>query len=413
MNKAWTEHDPATLRDPPYAWVMVAVVFLLSGLAFGMASGLSVFIKPLSAEFGWGRGEAASGYSMLAMSSAIAGVFWGFIADRWGSRYFGIVGALCMPLALYLLSTTGALWQFNASCFLFGALGTAMVSSPLYANVGFWFRHRPGLAIGVMASGGAVGQGIVPYLAALLIEADGWRSAFTTLSIGYLIVLLPVALLVRESPSRQESRLAASPFASTGMSDFEAITWISVAVIFCCNCMSVPIVHLVPMLTDRGLPADQAASVLMTLMLCGALVRVLGGRLCDSIGALPAYMFMSAGQTLFAFAFPHIEGSISLYALAAVFGFTFSGVMSSILVCTRMMVSAGFAARAMSITSFFGWLGMGMGAFMGGVFFDWYENYTQAFAYASLMGVVNLLILSAFYTRVRNRRRFQRSFAAT
>ena len=31
--------------------------------------------------------------------------------------------------------------------------------------------------------------------------------------------------------------------------------------------------------------------------------------------------------------------------------------------CTRMMVSARFAARAMGLTSFFGWLGMGMGGF--------------------------------------------------
>jgi MFS family permease len=120
---------------------------------------------------------------------------------------------------------------------------------------------------------------------------------------------------------------------------------------------------------------------------------------------------MSFGQTIFAFGFPHIEGIISLYALAAVFGFTFSGVMSSILVSTRMMVSPGFAARGMSITSFFGWLGMGLGAFMGGVFFDWYASYTEAFAYASIMGVINLLVLTAFINRTRGRKRHMENFA--
>jgi MFS family permease len=275
--------DPANNRDPLYGWVMVAVVFLLSGLAFGMASGMSVFIKPLSAEFGWGRGQAASGYSMLAMSSAIAGVCWGYVADRWSSRYFGIAGALCMPVALYMLSNVTSLWQFNASCFLFGALGTALVSSPLYANVGFWFRYRPGLAIGVMASGGAVGQAFVPYIATILIESGDWRSAFTALALIYLVLLLPVSLFVRESPTRLERQNAPAPSVSTGMGDFEVIAWLSFAVIFCCNCMSVPIVHLVPMLTDRGIEPEQAASVLMTLMLCGALGRVLGGRLCDAI----------------------------------------------------------------------------------------------------------------------------------
>ena len=35
--------------------------------------------------------------------------------------------------------------------------------------------------------------------------------------------------------------------------------------------------------------------------------------------------------------------------------------MTSSVVCARMMISAGFAGRALGITAFFGWLGMGMG----------------------------------------------------
>ena len=69
--------DPVTGKDPLYGWVMVAVVFLLSGLAFGTAGAISVFLKPLSAEFGWGRSDAALGYTTLAMSSAVFGVWWG------------------------------------------------------------------------------------------------------------------------------------------------------------------------------------------------------------------------------------------------------------------------------------------------------------------------------------------------
>jgi len=66
-----------------------------------------------------------------------------------------------------------------------------------------------------------------------------------------------------------------------------------------------------------------------------------------------------------------------------------------------MMVSPGFSARAMSITAFFGWFGMGMGAFVGGLFFDMYRDYNLSFAYASMMGVANLAILMVFRARVR------------
>ena len=50
--------DPTAGKDPLYGWIMVAVVFLLSGIAFGTAGAVSVFIKPLSAAFGWARSEA-------------------------------------------------------------------------------------------------------------------------------------------------------------------------------------------------------------------------------------------------------------------------------------------------------------------------------------------------------------------
>ena len=47
-------------RDPNYAWVMVAVVFTLSALSFGTLASISVFLKPLSLEFGWSRGNNAN-----------------------------------------------------------------------------------------------------------------------------------------------------------------------------------------------------------------------------------------------------------------------------------------------------------------------------------------------------------------
>ena len=176
--------------------------------------------------------------------------------------------------------------------------------------------------------------------------------------------------------------------------------FLACAIIFCCLCMAVPIVHLVPLLTDLNFSLEFATSVLMVLMFCGVLGRVLGGKLCDVIGALPAYLFMSLGQTVSVLWFPHVTEPTALYALAAFFGFTYSGVMSCILVCTRMMVSIQFAARAMSISSFFGWTGMGLGAFVGGYLFDLTGSYFWSFGFASAMGIVNLIILVSFRNRL-------------
>ncbi len=393
-------------RDPAYGWVMVFVVFLLSALAFGALGSISVFLKPLVTEFGWSRGQTSFGYTVISFSSAVFGVLWGYIADRFGTRWFGLIAAFAMSGSLFALSQQASILQFYGLYFLFGAFGNAMVTSPLFANVGFWFTHKPGLALGITASGGAVGQAVVPYLCALSLEQYGWQTTYMLSAACYFALALPVALLIRESPSREQARLQMVDEVRTfPLSEREVIVWISVAIIFCCTCMSVPIVHLVPLLTDSGFSLDQATTVLMVLMFSGALGRILGGRLGDLIGALPSYMVMSAGQTLSVFWFPFLDSTAAIYFVAVVFGFTYSGVMSAILVCTRMMVSAKVAARAMSITSFFGWFGMGAGGFMGGYLFDLTGNYDAAFIGAMIVGFINLAILTLFALRIRRQSR--------
>ena len=278
-----------------------------------------------------------------------------------------------------------------------------MVTSPLFANVGFWFTHKPGLALGITAAGGAVGQASVPYLCALSLEANGWQATYMLSATVYLALALPVALLIRESPGREAARMQReTPQHTFVLAEREVIAWISLAIIFCCTCMAVPIVHLVPLLTDTGRTLDQASTVLMVLMFSGALGRILGGKLGDLIGPLPSYMLMSAGQTLSVSWFPFLDNTAAIYMIAIVFGFTYSGVMSTILVCTRMMVSAKYAARAMSITSFFGWFGMGAGGFMGGYLFDLTGSYDTSFIAAMAVGYINLGILTLFALRIRN-----------
>ena len=391
-------------RGINYGWAMVLVVFTLSGLAFGSMASISVFLKPVSLEFGWSRGQTSFAYTIASFASAAFGVIWGQVADKYGTKWFGLAGAISMSLTLLALSSLDSIYQFYLLYFLFGALGSALLFSPLYANVGFWFRENPGLALGIAASGGAVGQAFIPHLSGILILSYGWQSAYIYLALIYISISLPISLLIKESPWRVDARSdAISEERNFPLSEKAVVAWISFAVIFCCVCMSVPIMHLVPLLTDKGFSLEFSTFVLMLLMICGAFGRIFGGMLGDYIGALPGYFLMSLGQTIFVVWFPHLVSPLGIYVVAALFGFTYSGVMSSILVCTRMMVSAKFGARAMSLTSFFGWIGMGLGGFLGGYLFDIYGDYTRAFTIAGISGFINLIVLSFFFLQIRRK----------
>jgi hypothetical protein len=47
---------------------------------------------------------------------------------------------------------------------------------------------------------------------------------------------------------------------------------------------------------------------------------------------------------------------------------------------------------------------MGMGGYLGGVFFDLQGDYTWAYAFAGIMGLVNVAILMLFRLRIAGQR---------
>ena len=395
-------------ETPGYGWIVVAVAFFLSAISFGTLASVGIFLKPLIAEFGWSRGNLSLGYTAIAFASAVTGILWSIIVDRHGSRWVVLFGAIAIGIPLLLLSRIELLAEFYVYYFLFGALGHAAVTGPLWVCVGLWFKNNVGLALGLTFSGSAIGQGIVPYIARYLIDNFGWETAYSTLGMAYMILAIPIALLVRDNPQRKEIQsnpsLNQKEDTSILLPPVIVVTWISLAVIFCCIAMSVVVVHLVPLLTDFGITSEDAVVIFMTLMFAGAFGRILGGKLADLVGPLKSYIVMSLLQTSVVFIFPHIQSHFLFYVVAIVFGIAFSGVMASFLVCVRMMVPAGVLARSMAVVAMFGWFGMGLGGWLGGLIFDLTGSYHWSFATGSISGIVNLLILFFFYIYIRRHR---------
>ncbi len=394
-----------------YGWVMVFITFTLSAISFGVLSSVGVFLKELEAEFGWSRGSLSFGYSAITLATAFTGIFWAILADRYGTRWIVLFGAVILGFPLLLLSTMDSIVEFYFYYFLFGAFGHATVTGLLYANVGLWFTRNIGLAIGLSVAGGAVGQGTVPVIVRYLINQHDWQTAYSTLGIAYIILTIPIALFVRDSPRLKSAQSHEAPKQRDGtpfpLAPTVVVAWIGTAVVFCCIAMAVPIVHLVPLLTDHGMTPEKAVTVFFALMITGAFGRVLGGKLADHIGALQSYICMSVLQTAVIFMFPHVENTILIYALAMTFGLAFSGVMASFLVCVRMMVPANFLARGMAVVGATGWVGMGLGGWQGGIAFDLTGDYVWSYANGSIAGVINLLILTLFFLHIRRSGRHQ------
>ena len=394
-------------ETPEYGWIVVAVAFFLSVISFGTLSSVGIFLKPLIAEFGWTRGNLSLGYTAVTLATAFAGILWGIVVDRHGSRWVVLLGAFILGIPLLLMAQMEVISEFYLYYFLFGAFGHAAIMGPLYACVGLWFTQNVGLALGITFAGSAVGQGILPYIARHLIDNFGWQTAYTILGVAYMLLAIPAALLVRDHPNRKgiisdtlSNQTNPTQFPLTPVA---VVIWISVAVIFCCISMSVVVVHLIPLLTDNKISSEDAVTIFLTLMMAGACGRILAGKLTDHIGALPSYALMSVLQTSVVFIFPYVQDLFLMYVIAIIFGLAFSGVMASFLICARRMVPPHVLARSMAIVGSAGWVGMGLGGWQGGIMFDVTGSYHWSFANGSVAGLINLLILLLFYMQIRRR----------
>ena len=387
--------------EPGYRWVILAAATVILALVMGqIINGLSVYFVPLEAEQGWSRADVAMINSMGLLGLAIGSLVAGFAADRFGVRPVVLVGVLAAGFGWMLASRATSLGQFYAASFFVGAIGGGTIAGPIMALVGSWFTKGAGLALGIAAAGQATGQGGMPFAGAFLIDAAGWRTSLAMQGLATLVLLVPLALLLKKPPPGPTGS-AMSRETPSGLPNWLVTAWVASAALFCCTCMAVPLMHLVPLIQGNGITAPEAGSVLFTMMMVAIVGRIAFGKLADTIGAIPTYLIASGWQTVLVLGFVFLNKLEHFYIYAMVFGFGYAGVMTSIFVTVRTLTAPAFRASSMGIVLTFAYIGHGIGGWQGGMFYDLTGTYDWTYRNAALAGLVNLTILSALWMTLR------------
>jgi MFS family permease len=282
-----------------YGWKVVGCSVI--GLACGWAAigvfSFGAFIKPLEAEFGWQRGEISLALLALNLTGIVMSPLLGIVVDRHGVRKILLPSCLMLGVlvsSLYLL--TNSLFHFYSVWFLVAVLGCA--TAPLsYSNVIVrWFDRRRGLALGIALAGVGLGAALIPPLAQAVITNYGWREAY--LAIGGVVLLISLPLIIvflRDSPEQMglhpdgdtaEAHAARDDGSLLGYVLHEALRmrsfWLMVAIFFLVGLfITSVIVHLIPLLIERGVSPGKAATAQSLLGLSLIFGRVFAGHLMD------------------------------------------------------------------------------------------------------------------------------------
>lgn len=326
-------------------WRMVAVAFFVDFVAVGFFFySYGVFFKAIEREFGGSRLGVSLGLTVTATVGAIAAPFIGQALDRFPLKRVIAAGASSMALGFLALSRIETPLQFYLVLGLFigvgaGAMGQ-LATAKLVTN---WFSRRRGTALGIAATGISASGVVMPFVSATLIEAYGWREGFLFFGVFTALVVVPLVLrLVISSPEEvglepdgtlptpPEARkpLPIAPLAPPAPILGDRNFWVLVVVIgllFCCQ--SATLTHMVPRVTDAGVPL-QLASLMMSLTAgLGVAGKLSFGWLMDRWTARRAVWFAIGSQLLGQFAMLQ-QDNLALFALgAALFGYGMGGVV--------------------------------------------------------------------------------------
>ena len=184
-----------------YGWLVVAVVFVTMAVGVNARTAFSLLYPPILAEFGWERGVTAGVFSFGFFLSALLSPLFGRMMDSHGPRTVTLIGIAAIAAGLVLAGWSREPWHFYMTLgALVGAGSVCLGYSCQALFLPAWFVRRRGLAMSIAFAGVGIGSIVLLPLLQLLIDRYGWRIACIALGLFALLLLSPLALLLRRRP---------------------------------------------------------------------------------------------------------------------------------------------------------------------------------------------------------------------
>lgn len=391
------------MHQSPYRWVIVAAGGLLGCVAIGAMFSLPVFLRPIAAETGWSVTGISTAMTIGFLAMAFASMFWGALTDRIGPLPVVLAGSVILSAALALSARAGSLREFQIVFGLFAGGGIAAIFAPTMACVTGWFETQRGLAVSLVSAGMGMAPMTMAPFAAWLIEHNDWRTSMLIMAAIAAGIMIPVSFLVRRAPALLAAPAADTPTsASAGeMSVGEALKSPQFIILmltnfFCCATHSGPIFHTVSYAVTCGIPLIAAVSIYSLEGFAGLFGRIGFGLLGDRLGAKRVLAAGLLAQAFGALAYVFVSHLIAFYAVAAIFGFIYAGIMPLYAVLARENFPLKMMGTVIGGTAMAGGLGMATGPVAGGWIYDTFATYAWLYVGAFGMGLGAFLIAMTF-----------------
>jgi MFS family permease len=393
------DHERSQQMNVRYGWVMVGIGALMSCVAVGAMMSLAVFLQPITQATGWSRTGVSSAMTLNFLIMGAAGFGWGALNDRYGTRPVVLAGALLLGLGLVLASRATTPQQFLLAYGVIVGLSAGSFVVPMMTAVTAWLPNNRSIAVSLVSAGIGVAPMTISPLAAWLLISHDWRGAQLIIGLLAWALLIPAALFVRQPPVAPQDGPASSVAAPVKVSDaLVSAPFIVLAATFfaCCATHAGPIFHTISYAVACGIPTIAAVSIYSLEGLAGLGGRVVLGILGDRYGAKRVLIAGLMVQALGAGSFVFVNRLEDFYAVAAVFGFAYGGVMPLYAVLARDYFGQQIMGTVLGAAAMVSSLGMALGPSVGGWVYDTFGGYTWLYIGSFAIGLGAVAIAFAF-----------------
>ncbi|HZS95805.1 MAG TPA: MFS transporter [Terriglobales bacterium] len=324
------------------------VLFSIVGLALW---GLPFFYDFMVQQFGWTRGQVTSGNALSKLLvGPLFGFFAGWVVDRFGPRRIMMAGILMAGIALIGLGSISTLGFFYFF-YMFNALGYVCGGPlPVQVLLSNWFDKSRGKAMGFAYLGIGFGGALVPLISHVLVQHFGWQVALRILGLLIIVLSLPLAFFVKESPNSERKPVHITP--PDARWAFKNIYFYLLTIGSMCSIAAVAGTQQnlkLYLSLDRHYPQSAAAHILSMVLGFSIVGRVLMGWLADRY---PKRNVMLLIYLLVAIAIPFLffgTSRLAIYTFAVIFGIGLGGDYMIIPLMTADIFGLKILGRLMGV----------------------------------------------------------------
>jgi len=389
------------------SWIVASVALFTMMMAFGAAWIIAVALKDIAAEAGGARSIPALASALAWLGSGVGGILMGQIADRIGTRWTVMCGALMIALGLSI-STLGPPWPLWIGHGLFiGVIGLGGINAPLYIYVSRWFDRRRGSALALISSGSYLAGALWPPVFEHAIAGLGWRQTMLWYGLAEVVVIVPMAAIYFRHPPEVIHPETVSSAAGAGRARVLGLpanvvfAMMCGAGVMCCIPMAMPQGHLIAFCSDLGIDRSMGALMLSVLLGTAFFSRQGWGAISDRVGGLATVLIGSVWQAASMTGFLSTQNEAGLFTVAAAFGLGFSGIIPAYVLALRELFPASEASWRIPTLLLFSGFGMAAGGWIAGLLYDHFGYYAPAFAAGVGANILNMLVVGVLVVRQR------------